>query len=197
MANTLRESTARLRSEDAIDAAGSGPIPALGFGPHLSTAVHAIRQATTAVPLPVRNPWIYRVGDAVDTAIALLFDGPGATVSVMDGNMAGRKLYAVSIYPERTVTLKTPPSWRQLWVYALKNVAELLKPRRALGIWHNKSKRRYELDIVVCCADRVAAIALAKRYRQSCIYDLAARQEIHLRRLALPSQPAYVGGHDA
>ena len=197
MANTRRESTAQLRSEDIFDAAGSSPIPALGFGPHISTAVHTIRQATTSVPLPLRDPWVSRVGDAVDTAIALLFDGRGATVSVMYGNMAGRKLYAVSIYPERTLKLKAPPDLRQLFAYALKNVVELLKPGRALGIWYNGPKARYEIDIVVCCADRAAAITLAKRYRQSCIYDLATRQEIHLRRLALPSQPAYVGGHDA
>jgi hypothetical protein len=101
MANTRRESTASYRSEDIADSAGSHPVPALGFSPHLFTAVDAICQEPTSVPLPVREPMISRIGDAVDAAFALHARANGATVSVIDGNMAGRKLYAVSINPER------------------------------------------------------------------------------------------------
>lgn len=185
------------RSENAPHTAGSRPIPALGFGPHISNAADAIVQATTIVPLPVRDPWISRIGDAVDTALAWYSKNGGATVSVMDGNMAGRKLYAVSIYPERTITLKVPPDWRQLFVYALKNVAELLKPGRALGIWYNRPKGRYELDIVVCCHDLAVAITLGQRSRQSCVYDLAVGREIHIGRQARPLPPAHAGGRNA
>jgi len=196
MASTRRESTARLRSEENSDAAGSLPIPALGFGPHLSTPVPTTSQGRSRSALPIREPWVRRVGDAVDIAIALLFDGPGATVSVTDGNMAGRNLYAVSIYPERTFTLNAPPTRRQLFAYAHKNVVELLKPGRALGIWHNVPQKRYELDIVLCIPDLAAAIVLGYRHRQSCIYDLAVGQEIHLSRHAPASLPLHAGRHD-
>jgi hypothetical protein len=115
----------------------------------------------------------------------------------MDGNMAGRKLYAVSIYPERTLKLKAPPDWRQLFVYALKNVAELLKPGRALGIWYNRPKARFELDVVVCCPDLAVAIALGRRARQSCVYSLAEGLEIHISRPARPLRLAHTGGRNA
>jgi hypothetical protein len=147
------------------------------------------------VPLPIRNPWVSWVGGAVDTAFALCSKGGGATVSVIDGNMAGRKLYAVSIYPELTLEVKAFPDWRLLFAYALENVAELLKPERALGIWHNRPK--YELDIVVCCPDLAVAIALGQRFNQSCIYNLAAGCEIHISRPASPLRLARAGGVNA
>jgi hypothetical protein len=189
MANTRRESTAHQRSEKASDSAGSQPIPALGSGPHLSNAAEAICQETPSVPLPVREPMISRIGDAVDAAFALHTRAKGATVSVTDGNMAGRKLYAVSINPERTIELKNPPSWRQLFAYALTNVAELLKPGRALGTWYDKSNGgRHVLDIVVCCPDPRVAMALGQCFQQTAIYDLAVGQEIQLGR------PIYLSG---
>jgi hypothetical protein len=197
MANTRRESTAHPRSENTSDAAGLGPIPALGFGPHISTAVHAIRQATTTAPLPIRDPWISRVGNAVDTAFALLSEGHGATVSVTDGNMAGRKLYAVSIYPERTLKLKAPPNWQQIFAYALKNVAVLLMPHRALGIWYNKPQKRYELDIVVCVANLTEALTLGFRYEQFFIYDLDAGQDIPVPRPSPEIEASCAGGRHA
>lgn len=197
MANTRRESTAHRRSENATHTAGSSPVPALDFGPHISNAVDAICQAATIVPLPVRDPWISRILDAVNTALELHSKDGGATVSVMDGNMAGRKLYAVSIYPECTVTFKGPLIWGLLYAFARKNVAELLKPGRAIGTWYNRPKKRLEIDIVVCCPDLAVAIALGERSHQSCVYDLAARREIHLSRPARPLRPAHAGGRNA
>lgn len=195
MVNTLRESTAHQRSENASDSAGSHPVPALGSGPHLSNAVEVICQETPSVPLPVREPMISRIGDAVDAAFALHTTANGATVSVVDGNMAGRKLYAVSINPERTIELKTPPSWRQLFAYALTNIAELLKPGRALGTWHeDKPKGRHVLDVVVCCPSRIVAIALGQRFHQTAIYDLAVGREIQIGRPSRQSGFRSAGG---
>lgn len=197
MANTLRESTARLRSENAIHTAGSVPIPALGFGPHLSTAVHAIRQECDRSALPIPDPTISLIVRAVDTAFALHNKANGSTVSLTHGDMARRKFFAVSPYPARTIELWERPTWQDIFDFALANRELLVKPHHALGTWFNDKELVHVLDIAVCCADRAAAIALAKRYRQSCIYDLATCQEIHLRRLAIPSQQSSLGGHDA
>ena len=197
MANTLRESTARLRSENPINTAGSVPIPALGFGPHLSTALPAIRQECDRSALPIADPTISLIVSAVDTAFALHNKANGSTVSVALGDMARRKLFAVSPYRERTIELWERPTWQEIFDFALANRELLLKPRHALGTWFNDKELVHVLDIAVWCTDRAAAIALAKRNRQSCIYDLATCQEIRLRRLALPSQQSYLGGRDA
>jgi hypothetical protein len=198
MANTRRESTASYRSEDIADSAGSTLIPALGSGPHLSTAIAAICQEATSVPLPIREPMISRVADATDLAFALhtrTIGSTGSTVSVIDGNMAGRKLYAVCINPERTIELEYPPSWRQLFAYALTNVDVLLKPGRALGTWVNP-KGRHVLDIVVCCPDRAVAIALGQSARQFSIFSLFAGREIQIER-ACPLLRGNSGGRNA
>ncbi len=182
MATTRRESTASYRGEDVTDSAGSTLIPALGSDPNLYNAAETICPETLSVPQPIREPMISRIGAAADAAFALHTKAGGATVSMIDGNMAGRKLYAVSIYPEHTIELETPPSWRQLFAYALTNVAELLKPGRALGTWFNKPKGRHVLDIVVCCPDLSVAIAFGQRFQQVCIFDLAAGREIQIDR---------------
>jgi hypothetical protein len=195
MANTHRESTVHQRSENASHAAGSRPVPALGFGPHISNAVDAICQAGNMVTLPARGPLISRIAEAAKTVFALHTESNGATVSVIDGNMAGRKLYAVSMYPELTYELKAPPSRRLLLAYALTNMAVLVQPGRALGTWFNKPKG-HVLDLVMCCPDRAVAIALGRRFHQSCIYDLAAGREIHISRPARPLRPAHARGRN-
>jgi hypothetical protein len=181
MANTRRESTALQRSENTSHSSESLQTTALGLGPHLSNSLDSIRQGATPV-LPVQAPWISRIGAAVDTALAL-YSKPGstgATVSLFDGNMAGRKLYAVSIYPKRTLILKTPPDKRVFFAYALENLARLRKPGHALGIWNNQTKARHELDVVVCCRELAEAIALGRRAGQLCIYNLETGKEIYI-----------------
>ena len=183
MPSTLRESTALRGGENHSDSAGLITIPAMGFGPHHSTSVDAILQGLNHLRLSVREPTNSRVAVAVDTALALHTrpGSTGSTVSVIDGNMAGRQLYAVSIDPERTIELETPPSWRQLFAYALTNLDTLMKPGRALGTWINP-KGRHVLDVVVCCPIRAVAIAHAQRFRQFSIFDLATSREIQLGR---------------
>jgi hypothetical protein len=197
MATTRRESTAHPRSENASNTAGLRLVPALGFGPHISNAADVICQETTFVPLPVRNPWVSWIGDAVDTALALHSKGGGATVSVLDGNMAGQKLYAVSIHPELTLELKHFPNWRLVFAYALENAAALLKPERALGLWYDREKEQHVLDFVVCCPDLRVAMLLGQRYHQSSIFDLAAGREIQINRPARPLRLVHAGGRNA
>ena len=181
MANTLRESTESYRSGNASDSAGPRPLPALDFRPNTSTSVQTICQSSPAVPLPILEPMISRIGDAVDIALESHTTTNGATVSVTQGNMAGRKLFAVSIYPELTLELKMPPSRWLLFAYALANVDKLLKPGRAIGLWSDRPGR-HVVDIVFCCPDLTVAISLGRCFQQKCIYSLAVGFEIQLDR---------------
>lgn len=182
MANTRRESTAFHRSEDATDAAGSGPIPALGFGPHLSTADHAIRQETSRAVLPLRDPAISLIVRAVDTAFALHNKKDGATVSLPYGDMAGRKFFAVSTYPARTIKLWERPTWEQLFDFAKANLELLLKPNHAIGTWYDGWECVHVFDVVLLVADRDAALETALRFGQKAIFNLASRREISVLR---------------
>ena len=137
MANTRRESTASYRGEDAPNSAGSTPIPALGYCPHHSTPVDAISQELNDLKLPVREPMISCIASAVDIAYNSHSKTHGSTVSLVYGNMVGQKLFSVSIYPNRTIELWTPPTWQQLFSFALANADLLLKPAHGLGSWLN------------------------------------------------------------
>ena len=183
MANTRRESTVFYRSENAIESAGSGPIPALGFGPHLFTPAAATCQGINNLTLPFCAAMTSCVVSAVDTSFALHTTTlKGSTVSLIHGNLADKKLFTVSPYPERTAEFCEAPSWDQLFDFALANVNHLLKPGHAMGTWFNDYELMHVLDVVVCLSDRDEALDLAKRYRQLAIYDLQSRREIPVSR---------------
>jgi hypothetical protein len=178
MANTLRESTAHPHSENASDTAGSRPVPALGSGPHLSTANLAVCQEFNHLRLPIREPMISCIASAVDMAYDSHSKTHGSTVSLFHGNMVGQKLFSVSIYPARTIKLWAPPRWQQLFAFALANTDLLLKPIHALGTWTNDWTGEHILDVVVLSSDRDEALALALHYGQAAAYDLELRREI-------------------
>ena len=96
--------------------------------------------------------------------------------------MAGRKLFAVSIYPERTIEVATQLSKRQLFAFILANLDLLLKSDRALGTWFDELKGVHVLDVVVCLSDRDAAIALGEFFRQWSAFDLDTEEEIRIGR---------------
>lgn len=181
MANTLRESTASYRSENAIESAGLGPIPALGFGPHHSTSVDAFLQELNHLKLPIREPMISCIGSVADISYDSHSKTHGSTVSLIHGNMVGQKLFSVSIYPERTVELWTPPTWQQLFSFALANTDLLLKPAHALGSFFDDWTLEHVIDVVVLTSDRDAALALGLAARQLSIYDLLVRRVIDVR----------------
>jgi hypothetical protein len=115
---------------------------------------------------------------AVDTSYFLHNRGNGSTVSLIDGNMAGKKLFAVSIYPARKIELWGKPSWQELFEFAKANLDLLLKPDHALGTWFNDYELIHCLDVVVLVRDRDDAVELGLRSDQVAIFDLEARREI-------------------
>ena len=185
MASTLREFTVHRRSENASDAAGSSRIPALGFGPHNSTAVDAVCQEFNHLKLPICKPMLSCIASAVEIAFNSHSKTQGSTVSLIYGNMVGQKLYSVSIYPERTIEVWPPPSWHQFLTFAMANAELLLKPAHALGTWFNDLTLEHVLDVVVLSSDRDAAVSLGLRSGQLSIYDLEARREIAIPRRSL------------
>ncbi len=133
--------------------------------------------------LSICEAMIYCIAGAVDTSFAVHTSTlKGSTISLIHGNMADRKLYTVSIYPGRTVELWTTPNWEQLFEFALANLELLLKPAHAIGTWRDDWSQMHVLDVVVCLADRDAALDLGIFYHQLTIYDLALRREIKIVR---------------
>lgn len=153
-------------------------------------------QDASAPRLLVREPVISQIGDAVNVALVSHRKTGGSTVSVFDGNLVGRKLYALSIFPGRTEELYDPPTWRQLFVFALENSDLLLRKDCALGTW-NQRRRQHVLDIVVCISSLQAALELAKCFDQQCVYDLEGRREIAVPyRSPVSIQHFVEGGND-
>ena len=152
-------------------------------------------QDASAPWLLVREPVISQIGDAVNVALVSHRKTGGSTVSVFDGNLVGRKLYALSIFPGRTEELYDPPTWRQLFVFALKNSDLLLRKDCALGTWYHR--RLHVLDIVVCISNLQAALELAKCFDQQSIYSLEHRREIAIPYQQVVSVERFVeGGND-
>jgi hypothetical protein len=183
MANTLRESTALYRSENAIESAGFSRIPALGFGPHHSTLVDPIRQEFNHLKLPIWEPMASCITRAVDKAFDSHSRTHGSTVSLIHGNMVGQQLFSVSIYPSRTINLWPTPTWDEIFSFAQANLDRLLKPSHALGSWFNDWKLEHVFDVVVLTSDHDAALELGRRFDQLAIFDLAARREIPILRV--------------
>ncbi len=117
----------------------------------------------------------------VDAALGIHARALGATVSLRDGDWVGRKLFAVSIYPERSVTLTVAPTWQNIFAFVSLNLDLLVKPDCAFGLWFDDSKGVYVLDVVLCLPDRRTALELGRTCNQKSIYHLAACKEIKIK----------------
>ena len=115
---------------------------------------------------------------AADAAHQLHAVFGGSTISLRDGNLLGLPLYAVSIYPQRSVEISTAPTRRDLLAFLVGNRDLLLRPGHAFGSWVNKYTQCHVLDVVVTIRDREAALELGRKFHQQAIFDLANREEI-------------------
>lgn len=181
MATTRHDSTAHCRSEELLLLKGPDkPGHDLGCAPRLCTAAPPTCQETAISSLRVDEPSLSGVVTAVEIALTSHLRSGGATVSLCEGNLAGRKLFSVAIYPERTIEFKTPPTWEQLFAFATANFDLLLQPGHALGTWFDRERGVHTLDVVICLVDRDEAIRLGEHFHQSAIFDLAAGRDIFL-----------------
>jgi len=118
----------------------------------------------------------------------------GSTVGVFDGSLAGRKLFALSIFPDSTVELYDPPTWRQIFVFALANLDLVLRKGCAIGTWYDRNRHLHVLDVVVCVANLQAALELGKCFDQQSVYDLERCQGIAIPYRSSVSNLNLVGG---
>lgn len=132
--------------------------------------------------IPMCRPLIPRILQTVETTLGLHSREGGSTVSLIHGNMAGQRRYAVAVYPKRAINLVAQPSWQDLTGFILSNLHVLLKSGRALGTWFNRALGHHVLDVVVCPSDLQVALELGARFGQCSIFDLAAELEIKVDR---------------
>ena len=117
--------------------------------------------------------------EAVAQIRALHDQSGGVTFSLHFGDLSGQSLFAVSLYPERSVLEPgRSPAPGILRRFLLKNQDLLRDPRNNIGLWYNPTIDATYLDISATFPDQGEAIELAERYNQEAIYDLAQDEVI-------------------
>jgi hypothetical protein len=158
-----------------------------------ATNTHIVQAARVRSPgriLPIGDAMLSCIAGAVDIAYAHHNRTDGSTISLIHGNMVGKKLFSVSIYPSRSITLWERPNWEELFEYAKANLDLLLRSGHALGTWFDDYDLVHCLDVVVLVRDRDDAMELGLRFDQVAIFDLEARREIPIPR---PCRKSAVG----
>jgi len=103
----------------------------------------------------------------------------GATFNLYFGNMANESLYAVSLYPERSVVFANNSVPEHLLRrFITDNLDLLADPRNSIGIWYSEALNSVYLDISATLPDRLEAVSLGEWYNQEAIYDLAGNEVI-------------------
>jgi len=107
----------------------------------------------------------------------------GETINLKTGDsLTGKKLYAVSPYPERTFSFKPGEvkggrvaniDGKTIYEYAQRNKDLLMQPGHALGIWYNTETGRWYFDVVITPKQKGAAIAIGKKENQISIANLS------------------------
>ena len=106
-------------------------------------------------------------------AASWLTSSEGATFNLFFGNMAGQPLYAISLYPERSVVISVEAISEDLLQNFVEDNQDLLTdPRNSLGIWYSNALNAVYLDVSATLPDKAEAILLGERYNQEAIYDL-------------------------
>ena len=121
----------------------------------------------TLLPLP------FTVSELTRQVSSWLVANEGATFNLFFGNMAGQSLYAVSLFPERSVVLPgrdIPEDLLRRFIWDNQDL--LTDPRNSIGIWYSGTSDAIYLDIAVTLPQRAEAISLGKQYNQEAIYDL-------------------------
>lgn len=181
--NTFRATTAFARSKyPLLSEIPNTTTPRSGLG--ISTMVEVICQGIKGLPLPIADPMMSCITSAVGTAFAQHNKTNGSTVSIIHGDLIGKRLFAVSIHPGRTIQLWERPSWEQFFDFAKANLELLLLPNHAIGTWFDDRECVHVFDISICVPELHVAVALGYRFGQRAIFDLYLRREI-----SIPSAP--------
>jgi hypothetical protein len=160
----------------------SSPSEISATNTHIADVACAAWKRSPGRTLPIGHAITACIAGAVNVSFAQHNKTNGSTVSLAHGNIVGKKLFSVSIYPSRSIKLWERPSWEELIEYAHANLDLLSRPGHALGTWFDDFELIHCLDVVVLVRDRDDATELGLRFEQVAIFDLEARQEIPIHR---------------
>ena len=97
----------------------------------------------------------------------------GATFSLYFGNQAGQRLYAISLFPDRSFVLSGKHLSPDVIERFLKANADLLSdPQCCVGTWYSEETDQTYIDVAVVAPNKRVATSLAKRYNQEGAFDL-------------------------
>lgn len=117
---------------------------------------------------------------AAQKALMLAEESNGATFNLTQGNLAGKPMYSVSVYPERELILEGEPTANVIEQYMTKNADLLNDASNSFGMWRNTETGEMYLDVVKTLADKKAAMQLGLENGQKAIFDLKNMKEIRL-----------------
>ena len=103
----------------------------------------------------------------------------GATFGLHFGDVSGQPLFAVSLYPKRTVLVFGRRVSAGVLRRFLRDNAELLDdPRNCVGTWYEEDADETTLDVSTTLADYPTAEALGRRYNQIAIFGLKSLETV-------------------
>jgi hypothetical protein len=124
-------------------------------------------------------PGRIEVDDAVEQILALHMEYDGSTFNMYFGDLGGKTLYAVSLYPDLGIVLEGQEIPEDLLRRFISDNSDLLDdPRVSVGTWFDSESGLTYLDVSATIPDRQQAIELGQQYNQIAIFDLSTFEEI-------------------
>jgi hypothetical protein len=132
------------------------------------TLIEYLRDGSTGLPTLLNER------EAAAQVAALHQAAGGATFNLRFGNQVGQQLFAVSLFPERTVILPTRLVRIDALIAFMRRNADLLAdPRCCVGTWFDPDDGVTYLDVTLVLPSKRLAIRLAQQYNQIAIFDLS------------------------
>jgi hypothetical protein len=117
---------------------------------------------------------------AAQKALMLAEETGGATFNLTQGNLAGKPVYSVSMYPERELIVEGEPTAGMIEQYMAKNSDLLNDASNSFGIWRDTESGKIYMDVVKTIADKKEAMKIGLENGQKAIFDLKGMKEIRL-----------------
>ena len=104
----------------------------------------------------------------------LYLQADGATFNLHMGDLSEKRLYAVSIYGDRTRDVDAPDfSVEMIEAFTRANMDLLVQPENSVGVWLAADEDRVYLDVSITVGDRQQALALAREHGELAICHLS------------------------
>lgn len=119
-------------------------------------------------------PGSLSVATAAQRVWDLYLEADGATFNLYSGSLAGKSLYAVSVYSDRTRDVDEPDfSVEVIEAFIRANLDLLVQPDNSVGIWLAADEGTVYLDISITVQNRQRALALAREHGEQAICHLS------------------------